>query len=181
MRIRPMRRLALAYARLRYGKVPEPLTVWSEHGGVFWTWSTMESMVEASWRTLPASLRDLAVLKAASSQDCPWCLDFGSHLATKGGLSEEKLRDVHRWRDSDVYDDTERLVLDYAEQVTATPIAVDERLVTTLRSRLGDKGLVELTAYVALENLRSRFNRSMGVMPQGWSRVCALPTAARAG
>lgn len=181
MRIRPMRRLALAYARMRYGKTPEPLTVWSEHGGVFWTWSTTESMVEATWRTVPRSLRNLAVLKAASAQDCPWCLDFGSHLAGKAGLSEEKLRDVHRWRESGVYDDTERLVLEYAEQVTATPIAVDEQLVASLRTRLGEKALVELTAYVALENMRSRFNRAMGVMPQGWSRVCALPTAAPVG
>lgn len=180
MPIRPMRRAALAYARLRYGKVPEPLVAWSAHGGVFWTLSTTESMVEATWRAVPRNLRNLAVLKAASSMDCPWCLDFGSHLAGKGGLSEAKLRDLHRWRDSDAYDDDERLVLAYAEQMTATPVAVDDELLAALRARLGQKGLVELTAFVALENLRSRFNRSMGVLPQGWSRVCALPTPAAA-
>ena len=181
MRIRPMRRLALAYARARYGKTPDPLLTWSEHGGVFWTLSTTESLVEATWRSVPKNLRNLAVLKAASSMDCPWCLDFGSHLAKKGGLSEQKLRDVHRWRDSDAYDEDERLVLSYAEQMTATPVDVDDELVDALRARLGERGLVELTAFVALENMRSRFNRSMGVLPQGWSRVCALPTPASVG
>jgi AhpD family alkylhydroperoxidase len=175
-----MRRLALGYARLRYGKTPDPLVTWSEHGGVFWTWSTLESMVEASWRTVPRNLRNLAVVKAASSLDCPWCLDFGSHLARKGGLSEAKLRDLHRWRESEAYDEDERLVLAYAEQVSSTPVAVDDELVAALRDRLGEKGLVELTAYLALENMRSRFNRAMGVLPQGWSRVCALPTPAPA-
>jgi AhpD family alkylhydroperoxidase len=174
--MRPFRRLATGYARLRYGKVPEPLTRWAEHGGVFWTWSTEESMVEATWRTLPPHLRNLAVLKSASTVDCPWCLDFGSHVGAKSGLTEDKIRDLHRWRESDAYDATERDVLAYAEQVSATPVAVDEAVVSRLRSRLGEKGLVELTAYVALENQRSRFNAAMDVLPQGWSRVCAVAT-----
>jgi alkylhydroperoxidase family enzyme len=116
------------------------------------------------------------VLKSASTVDCPWCLDFGSHVGEKTGLAEAKVRDLHRWRESSAYDDVERDVLDYAEQMSQTPISVDEALRDRLRDRLGPKGLVELTAYVALENQRSRFNAAMGVMAQGWSRVCALPT-----
>lgn len=178
LRLRPLRRLALAYARLRFGKVPEPIAVMADHGGVFWTLSTAETMVEATWRTLPPQLRDLAVLKAASAVDCPWCLDFGSHLATKAGLGEDKLRQLHDWRSAAVFDDDERLVLELAEQMSASPVVVDAALVDRLRQRLGQKGLVELVASIALENQRSRFNIAMGVLPQGWSRVCALPTAA---
>jgi AhpD family alkylhydroperoxidase len=176
--MRPFRWLAMRYAKVRYGQVPEPLDRWAEHGGVFWAWSVEETLVDATWRELPRTLRDLAVLKSASTIDCPWCLDFGSHIGAKGGLDAAKVRDLHRWRESPAYDDVERDVLAFAEQVSSTPIAVDEALVSRLRSRLGEKGLVELSAYLALENQRSRFNASMGVMPQGWSRVCALPTPA---
>jgi len=168
----------MTYARLRYGKVPEPLSRWAEHGGVFWAWSLEETLVEATWRSMPRRLRDLAVLKAASSVDCPWCLDFGSHVGAAGGLREEQLQDLHRWRESTAYDEDERDVLAFAEGISATPVMVDDALVTRLRSRHGEKGLVELTALVALENQRSRFNAAMGVLPQGWSRVCALPTSA---
>jgi AhpD family alkylhydroperoxidase len=174
--MRPMRWMAGRYARLRYGKMPEPLAKWAEHGGVFWAWSTEETMVEATWRSLPRNLRTLAVLKSASTVDCPWCLDFGSHVGEKSGLDAAKVVDLHRWRESSAYDDLERDVLDYAEQVSATPVSVDETLRDRLEARLGAKGMVELTAYVALENQRSRFNAAMGVLPQGWSRVCALPT-----
>ena len=174
----PMRWLAARYARLRFGKVPEPLTKWAAHGGVFWAWSTEETLAEATWRSLPRPLRELAVLKSASTVDCPWCLDFGSHVWEKCGLDPAKVRDLHRWRESTAYDDLERDVLDYGEQMSATPISVDEALRDRLETRLGGKGLVELTAYVALENQRSRFNAAMGVLPQGWSRVCALPTPA---
>jgi AhpD family alkylhydroperoxidase len=176
--MRPMRWLATRYAQMRCGKVPEPLEQWAEHGGVFWAWSTEETIVDATWRALPRNLSTLAVLKSASTVDCPWCLDFGSHLGEKTGLDATKVQDLHRWRESSAYDDVERDVLDYAEQISATPIEVDDALRERLRDRLGTKGLVELTAYVALENQRSRFNAAMGVLPQGWSRVCALPTPA---
>ena len=171
-----MRWVAMRYARLRFGKEPEPMTRWAEHGGVFWAWSVSESIVELSWRSLPINLRMLATLKSASTIDCPWCLDFGSHLSERSGLEEAKLRDLHQWRRSDAYDDVERDVLAYAEGMTTTPVDVDDALTERVRSRLGEKGLVELTALVALENQRSRFNAAMGVLPQGWSRVCALPT-----
>lgn len=174
--MRPFRRLALVYARLRYGKVPEPLSRWAAHGGVFWAWSLEELVAEASWRTLPRRLRNLAVLKTASSIDCPWCLDFGSAEAARGGLREAQLRELHTWRGSTEFDDEERDVLAFAEAASATPIVVDEALNARLRDRYGDKGLVELAALVALEHQRSRFNASMGVLPQGWSHVCALPT-----
>src|SRR5436305_14674299 len=169
--MRPFRRMALLYAKLRYRDVPEPMTKWSEHGGVFWAWAVEESLVEATWRALPRQTRLLATLAAAPSIDCPWCLDFGSHLAAQGGLSEAKLRDLHRWRESDAFSADDRLVLTYAEQVCATPVAVDDGLVADLRARLGERGLVELTALIALENQRSRFNAAMGVLPQGWSRA----------
>src|SRR3954453_9381030 len=174
--MKPVRRLAMTYARLRYGKTPEPLERWYPHGGLFWAWSTLETMVEASWRHLPPNIRQLAVLKAASVIDCPWCLDFGSHLVAKAGIDEAKIRDLHDWRSSPAYDDDERMVLDYAEQLSATPVDVDDALVERIRRRLGEKGFVELTASIALENQRSRFNKATGAMPQGWSRVCALPT-----
>ena len=176
MRVRPLRWAALRYARLRFGKAPEPMTRWAEHAGVFWAWSAEETIAEASWRTLPKNLRLLATLKSASTIDCPWCLDFGSHLSEKSGVAEDKLRDLHSWRRSSAYDDLERDVLAYSEALSATPIQVDDSLTTRLRERLGEKGLVELAALIALENQRSRFNAAMGVLPQGWSRVCALPT-----
>jgi AhpD family alkylhydroperoxidase len=177
--MKPFRRLARTYARLRYGKVPEPMDRWYPHGGVFWTWSALETMVEASWRHLPVNVRQLAVLKAASMIDCPWCLDFGSHVVTKAGISADKVRDLHDWRASAAYDEDERLAIDYAEQLSATPAVVDDDLVRMLRTRLGEKGFVELTASIALEHQRSRFNKATGAMSQGWSRVCALPTAPR--
>ena len=176
--MKPFRWVALRYARLRFGQVPEPMRAWAGHGGVFWAFAAEETILEQTFRAAPTRLQNLAVLKAASVVDCPWCLDFGSHVSIRRGLSEDKVRALHEWRTSPAYDDDERLVLAYAEQLSASPMIVDAALTEQLRERLGEKALVEIAALVAIENQRSRFNKAMGVMPQGWSRVCALPTPA---
>jgi len=68
-------------------------------------------------------------------------------------------------------------VLDYAVGLTRTPAAVDDALVARLRAELSDAQLVELTAAIAWENFRARFNRGFDVAAQGFSEgaTCPLP------
>jgi alkylhydroperoxidase family enzyme len=87
------------------------------------------------------------------------------------------MRDVPRWRDSDVYTDLERQVMAYAEAVTATPPAVTDRMVADLRRELDDAELVELTMMIAVENVRSRFNSAMGLTSQGFKDRCEIPAS----
>ena len=68
----------------------------------------------ASRPRVPERLRALAVLKSAVMQGCEMCQDIGSFEARGQGISEEQLRDLHRYRDSGDFDETERLVLDLA-------------------------------------------------------------------
>lgn len=171
-------RLALRYAARSYGQLPEPLGVWAHNPGVFWTWSIAEMGVERFWRTLPPTVASLVTLRSASVLGCPWCLDFGSLVATHHGVTEQQLRDLHRWPDSDAFNETESLALAYADTMTATPMTVSDELVEQLRERFSDAQIVELTALVALENQRSRFNHALGITAQGFtSGACALAAA----
>jgi alkylhydroperoxidase family enzyme len=63
----------------------------------------------------------------------------------------------------------------YAEAVTATPPAVTDEMVADLRRHLNDAELVELTMMVAVENVRSRFNSSLGLTSQGFTDRCEIP------
>jgi alkylhydroperoxidase family enzyme len=108
---------------------------------------------------------------------CSWCVDFGYWISTNRGIDPAKLRDVPRWRDSDLYSDLERQVMTYAEAVTATPPAVTDEMVAALRRQLDDAELVELTMMVAVENVRSRFNNALGLTSQGFTDRCEIPTA----
>ena len=119
----------------------------------------------------------LAVQASAGAIGCSWCVDFGYYEGLQRGLDPAKVRDVPRWRDTDVYDDRERAVLEYAEAASATPAAVTEDLVTRLRSMFSDAEIVELASWVALENYRSRFNAGLGLHSQGFSDSCRIPEA----
>ena len=170
-----LKRLALRYATRAFGSLPEPLGVTAHHSGVFWTWVIAETGVERTWRTLPRGIAGLATLRAAAVIGCPWCLDFGSALAKAGGVTEAQLRDLHRWPDSDVFDEAESLTLAYADTMTRTPMTVSDELIEQLRAHFSDSQLVELTALIALENQRSRFNHALGMTSQGFSSgTCAL-------
>jgi alkylhydroperoxidase family enzyme len=95
-------------------------------------------------------------------------------------VTEQQLRDLGRYRDSDAFSEDERLVLDLAVQMAETPVAVPDELLDRLRRLLGEPALVELVAAIAWENYRARFNRPFGVGPVGFSEgaVCAVPEAA---
>ena len=90
----------------------------------------------------------------------------------EGDEGEAKLRDAANWRDSSLFSEDERLALDYAERMTITGQRVDDALFVRLKARFNEAQIVELTAAVALENFRSKFNPALGIEAQGF---CLLP------
>ena len=126
------------------------------------------------WNELDPTLKALAEMAAAVTIGCSWCMDFGYWEFHHQGVDPVKLRDVPGWRDSDVYTDLERAVMDYAEAMTATPPEVTDEQVERLRQDLTDEQLVELTAMVSLENYRSRVNAALGLTSQGFKEFCEL-------
>ena len=90
----------------------------------------------------------------------------------EGDEGEAKLREAAIWRDSKLFSEEEQLALDYAERMTITGERVDDDLFARLKSRFSEAQIVELTAAVALENFRSKFNPALGIEAQGF---CLLP------
>jgi alkylhydroperoxidase family enzyme len=88
---------------------------------------------------------------------------------TEGGM--EKLAEVTTWRDSTLFSEAERLALEYAERITYTDRKVDDALVVDLKNHYSDAQIVELTAAIAMENFRSKFNPALGIEAQGFCMV----------
>jgi alkylhydroperoxidase family enzyme len=88
---------------------------------------------------------------------------------TEGGM--EKLEEVTEWRDSKLFSEAERLALEYAERITYTDQQVDDALVDRLKKHYSDGQIVELTAAIAMENFRSKFNPPLGIEAQGFCMV----------
>lgn len=169
-----------AYARRTYGEVPDGAYVYWHHRKVLKAVLGFEQKV-AKWDRLDEHLKSYAQIASAGVIGCSWCLDFGYYKAHDDGLDLAKVREVPRWRESDVFDDTERAVLEYAEAMSTTPLTVTDEMVAGLIERLGVEAVVELTQMVAVENMRSRFNSAAGLRSQGYSDVCELPLAVPSG
>ncbi len=117
----------------------------------------------------------LAETKAATVVNCEFCVDIASSLAREAGITEEQLLALPRYRDSDAFDELEKLVLDYAAAISRTPAKVSDELFAALREHFDERQLVELTNVIALENMRARFNSAFDMTPAGFSEgmVCA--------
>ena len=91
-------------------------------------------------------------------------------MESDGG--EAKLSEVATWRDSRLFSEAERVALEYAERVTITDQQVDDSFFARLKQHYTEAQIVELTAAIAFENYRSKFNPSLGVEAQGF---CTIP------
>lgn len=93
-------------------------------------------------------------------------------------VTEEQLRDLPSYRESSAFSDEESLVIELAVEMTKTPVELPPELLDELHRCFDEAQLVELSAAVAWENYRARFNRVFGVQAAGFSveaAFCALP------
>jgi alkylhydroperoxidase family enzyme len=168
-------RLARLYSKRKFGQSVEPVLGASHHSGVLVAMGLLETAAEKGWTKLDPTLRWLAIQEASTRIGCSWCVDFGYFEGMNDGIDPEKVRAASRWRDSELFDDRERTVLEYAAEATASPAIVSDEVVARLHAHFTDAEIVELAAWVALENFRSRFNAGLGLRSQGFAERCDIP------
>jgi AhpD family alkylhydroperoxidase len=128
-----------------------------------------------------AKLKSLAETKAALMVGCEFCIDIGSHVSASHGVTDEQLLALPRHREATCFTELERLVIDYAEAMTKTPAAVSDELFAALREHFDEAQLVELTAGIAWENWRARFNWAFDIGAAGFREGAACPVPVREG
>ncbi len=103
-------------------------------------------------------------------------MDINAAGGSEAGASPEKIEALADYRESDLFSDAERVALELADGATALPHDVPDELFARLREHYSDAEIVELSYIVALENFRSRFNRTLRIEAQGL--YCVVPTQA---
>ena len=80
---------------------------------------------------LDGKLRELAYIKTSELNGCDYCLHHHRALGKKAGLNDRQVAETAQFETSDAYDDLERDVMRYAEEVTRH-INVDDALLGRL-------------------------------------------------
>ena len=83
-------------------------------------------------------------------------------MGRKAGLTDEKLRAV-LGHDLSIFNDVERLVIELADAMVATPSNISDDLYARLRNQFSEEQLLQLSAQIAFENYRARLNRVFDV------------------
>lgn len=111
---------------------------------------------------LPDKLRELAYSIASHLNNCDYCSHYHQQAAKKAGVTDGQLAAIADYADSDQFDQQEKAVLSYSEQLTKTS-EVDAATVAKLKESLSDTQLVTLAATVALANFTNRFNHGLDI------------------
>jgi alkylhydroperoxidase family enzyme len=98
-------------------------------------------------------------------------------LGRAQGVTEEQLRDLSRYSESNAFTTQEKLVLDLAVAMTHTPPDVSDELFGDLQKHFTNAQIVELVTEIGLANLRGRFNTTFRCRVAGYSgdAYCPLP------
>jgi alkylhydroperoxidase family enzyme len=103
-------------------------------------------------------------------------------VGSRLGLSDEKILALAEYATSPLYDEVERLTLEYADAMTITGREVSDAFFARLLQFYDEDALVELTEIIAWENASSKFNRALRIPSQQlWKRTDARRAAEEDG
>jgi AhpD family alkylhydroperoxidase len=164
-----LRRLTYRSSKFFYGRAVEPVQVIAHQKALMLGYGAVALSLDRFSKRVDKRHKELAMLRVSQLTGCEWCMDFGSRIAQDSGIDADTLRDLSLWRDSARFGEVDRLVLEYAEAMTRTPVAVTDELFTRLREHFDERQMVELTMAIGLENLYGRTNWAFGVESEGFS------------
>lgn len=91
-------------------------------------------------------------------------MDIGSAVGRQKSLvTDEELSEVANWQHSKILNERERTAIEYSEEMSKTPVRVSDELFERLKKHFSDEQIVELSASIAYENYRARFNHALGI------------------
>lgn len=156
----------------KYGEILIPGLVWGRVPKLFASVAMLYGALDRKSSPINPELRSLVTVRVSQINGCKFCVDINSATLAKRSGSFEKVDKLEQWKDSDLFDEKEKVVLEYTEAVTYTDRQVTDELVNRLKEFFDDDGVVELTGLIAFQNLSSKFNSALDVPAQGF---CKLP------
>ena len=99
-------------------------------------------------------------------------MDIHAAVGGKEGLTRAKIDAALDVADAPELTERERLALEYADGVCATPVDVPDDFFAKLRAVFSEREIVELTAQIAHESYNAKSNRPLRVAANDF---CEIP------
>ena len=111
---------------------------------------------------LPKRYLEIALVAVSKINECTYCVAHHTPRLTEQGLPLETVEHILE-EDCPGLDDVDRLVRDYAVQVTEKPQYMRDAIFEQLKTHFSEEQIVELTLRTALCGFFNRFNDAMQI------------------
>ncbi|CAA9889829.1 conserved hypothetical protein [Candidatus Methylobacter favarea] len=159
----------------KYGQILKPALIWARVPRLFAAIAILYGVLDRKGSPIDPVLRSLITVRVSQINGCRFCIDINSAVLAKRTGSMNKVEALERWQESELFDNKERVVLEYVEAMTYTGRQVDVGLSQRLYEYFNEDEIVELTGLIAFQNLSSKFNSALDLPAQGF---CRLPESA---
>ena len=159
----------------KYGQILKPALIWARVPRLFAAIAILYGVLDRKSSPIDPVLRSLITVRVSQINVCRFCIDINSSVLAKRTGSMNKVEALDQWQESELFDNKERVVLEYVEAITYTGRQVDDDLTQRLYEHFNEDEIVELTGLIAFQNLSSKFNSALDLPAQGF---CRLPESA---
>jgi alkylhydroperoxidase family enzyme len=112
--------------------------------------------------SLPPKLRELAILRVGDLAEATYEWTQHVPIGLGSGLTEQQIKALHQWKDSPLFGDQERAVLQYTDEV-AQNFRVSEETFKAVRDFLTEEQVVELTTTIGYYGMVSRILEALEI------------------
>ncbi len=159
----------------RYGAVLDSSRLWARTPRVFGALALLYGALDRRGSPLPPELRSLVTVRVSQMNWCNFCVDLNSASVLQRGGEASRLADLATFESSMRFSAREKAALAWAEQMTRPQRAPSRESLVSLQQYFDDDAIIELSALVAFQNMSSKFNAALGVVPQGFCAIAPQP------
>ena len=166
-----MVRLIFWAQKLKYGMILEPAWFWGRSPKLLYGLQVFYRCLDRRSSPISPQIRALVSNRISQINHCAFCTDISASALLKNGVSMELIFSLENYESNPAFSEKERAALAYAETMTDSSRRVDDVLMSRLKKIFAEDELVELTAWIAFQNLSSKFNSALDVPAQGFCQM----------
>lgn len=178
VKLNPVLRVGVALAERLTGRrlLPARLLSWYPRAAI--GSGVLEALVAHRDGRLTPRVLHLVRLAASFAASCPFCVDMNGQGWSEHGVTADEVEVVRGLReDAGSLTDLERVAIEYARLVSATPLRFEPEFTDRLTAMFSEREIVVLASTAAQVNYWARLIQALGVPPAGFSDSCPLPVA----
>lgn len=135
----------------------------------------LESLVAHDDKEINKRILKIIRVQVSCMIACPFCIDMNAFEYEKAGLTVDEINAI---KNNDYsfhsFSEKERLVMEYVDLVTKTPVIIPEDTVNKLHNNFSERGIVIISSTIAQVNYWARLIRSLGIPVAGFGDICKI-------